>query len=160
MLVNLVLLLTFMTAAVQCQPNEWNCITPLKSTRGDVERILGQPGGNSKEKHAASYPTKWGKVFVLYSTGPCSVKPSHGWNVPELTVISMSVYPQPEPDFDISKINLNKFEKRPDPGSLSEVAYTNEEDGVSLTVNTWDQVVTRYHYFPESRYDYLKCKAD
>lgn len=160
MLFNLPLFLLFVTAAVQCQSNVWNGITPLKSTRADVEKILGQPTPNSRAKFAASYSTKWGKVSVLYSTGPCSVTPSHGWDVPELTVISLSVYPQPEPDFDESQINMKEFEKRPDPEILSSVAYTNKKDGVVISVNSWDKVVYGYHYFPESRYENLKCKSD
>lgn len=158
MLLKSVLFLCFAATAVQCQPNVWNGITPLKLTRAEIEKILGQPNHNSQEKFAATYSTKWGKVFVLYSTGLCSVKPSHGWNVPELTVIRMSVYPQPEPDFDESKINMKEFEKRPDPEILSEVTYTNKKDGVVITVNSWDQVVTGYHYFPESKYENLKCE--
>lgn len=160
MLLKLVLFFSLVTTAAQCQSNSWNGITLLKSNRADVEKILGQPNENSRGRFAASYTTKWGRVFVLYSTGPCFGKPSNGWDVPELTVISVSVYPQPEPDFDESKINLNEFEKRPDPSSLSEVAYTNVKAGVSITVNTWDQVITRYHYFPESKYSHLKCKTD
>lgn len=160
MLVNLAFFFSFLAAVVQCQSNVWNGITPLKSTRADVEKILGQPDKSNKEKHAASYSTKWGRVFVLYSTGPCSVKPSHGWDVPELTVIRVSVNPQPEPDFDESQINLNEFEKRPDPEILSSVSYTNEKDGIVITVNSWDKVVDRYSYFPESKFNHLKCKTE
>ena len=158
-LFTLVLFLSFVTPAYP-QDNSWNGITPLRSTRADVEKIFGKPDRNSVGTFTAMYQTSSGRVFVLYSTGACYLKPSHGWNVPALTVISMSVYPIPEPNFDESKIDKTKFVKRPDPEILSEVAYPNEKDGVSVSVNSWDQVMTRYHYFPESKYNNLKCKPD
>lgn len=158
-LITLVLFLSSVTPAYP-QDNAWNGVIPLKSTRADVEKIFGKPNTDSVGTFAATYQTASGRIFVLYSTGPCSLKPSHGWNVPALVVISMSVYPTPEPDFEESKIDNTKFVKRPDPEILSEVAYTNEKDGVSVTVNSWDQVITSYRYFPASKYNKLKCKED
>jgi hypothetical protein len=155
------LILIFLTAnvAAQGQPNAWKGIVPLKSTREDVEKILGPPITRSYQKHSGSYSTESGRVFVLFSTGPCSTKPNRGWDVPELTVISVSVTPQPEPDFDESQLDLKVFEKRPDPEILSLVAYTNSRDGVSISVNSWSKVVEAYHYFPEEEFDHLKCTA-
>lgn len=147
-----------MIVFVCCQSNVWNGIVPLKSTRADVEKILGAPGPGSVARHAASYNTKDGKVFVLYSTGPCGVEPSNGWNLPELTVISINVYPDPGPKITDLPIDERKFEKRPDPEILNLTSYTNEKDGISLTVDTWAGEVTRSGYYPESKYDHLKCE--
>jgi len=144
---------------VCCQSNVWNGIVPLKSTRADVEKLLGLPPQDNKGKDAAIYKTKDGKVFVLYSTGPCKIKPSRGWNVPESTVISVSVYPDAGPKFAELKLDIRKFEKRPDPEALNEIHYLDEIDGIGLTVDTAaDGEVTRFSYFPESKYNYLRCK--
>src|SRR5688500_5683266 len=142
MLLKLFLFLSFATS-VHCQANVWRSITPLKSTRVDVEKILGKPDPTSQGDFAATYTTRWGRVFVLYSTGACSIKPSNGWNIPEMTVISVSVYPEPEPDFNESQFTLKDFVKHPDPEILSSVVYTNAKQGVSIAVNSWDHFVTR-----------------
>jgi len=157
MLVKLALFLPFLATAVQCQSNVWNGITPLKSTRADVEKILGAPVPGSIAKHAAGYRTAAEEVSILYSAGPCSNKPGHGWNIPELRGIRVTVYPKSLPDFDESKIDLKEFVKHTGT-SLSGAAYMNERACFSIVINTWDKVITGYHYFPESKYNHLKCK--
>lgn len=157
---NVLILMLIFSSAVFCQSNNvWNGITPLKSTREDVEKILGKPEPLSVAKYAAGYKTKEGKVFVLYSTGMCDVNSAHGWNIPELTVISISFdpdYPNPYIFSDL-KIDRSKFERHPDPGSLHLVSYANEVDGIVLTVDTSDDTVRNFGYFPESKYNCLKC---
>ena len=143
-----------------CQSNIWNGIVPLRSTRSDVEKILGLPTPDSVAHHAADYKTKDGKVFILYSSGPCNTKPSNGWNVPELTVILISFYPNVAPKLRDLRLDLKKFEKRPDPEILNEIYYTDELNGISLTVDSGDpETVIGFRYFPESKYDYLKCSS-
>ena len=142
-----------------CQSNIWNDIVPLKSTRADVEKILGKPMPHSIAKHAASYNTKDGRVFVLYSTGLCNVNSEHGWDIPEFNVIRISVYPEVLPKFTDLQIDKNKFEKRPDPGAIDTFFYTNETDGISLTVDEKDEFVLDIRYFPEAKYNHLRCKA-
>lgn len=157
----LTLLILLLNGVTLCQlDNLWNGITPIKSTRADVEKILGKPESSSVAKHAAVYRTKDGEVFVLYSSGLCDVDSSHGWNLPELTVISISFnpdYPNPYKFSDL-KIDRSKFKKSHDPGSLHLVDYTNEADGIVLTVDITDDSVRSFGYFPASRYMYLMCK--
>lgn len=142
-----------------CQSNIWNDIVPLKSTRADVEKKLGKPMPHSIAKHAASYQTKDVRVFVLYSTGLCNVNSEHGWDISEFNVIRISVYPEVLPKFTDLKIDKNKFEKRPDPGAIDTFFYTNETDGISLTVDEKDEFVLDIGYFPEAKYNHLRCKA-
>ncbi|HTK38536.1 MAG TPA: hypothetical protein VL325_08590 [Pyrinomonadaceae bacterium] len=132
---------------------------PLKSTRADAEKILGPPTPDSVDRYAADYKTKDGKVFILYSSGPCNIKPSNGWNVPALTVIQISYYPSVAPKLKDLKLDWKKFEKRPDPEILNETHYTNEIGGISLTVDNGEpETVTSFSYFPESKFDYLRCR--
>lgn len=146
-----------LVAFVYCQTNVWNGIVPLKSTRADVEKILGKPTPDSVARYAADYKTKDGKVFVLYSTGPCKVEPSNGWNIPALTVISIHVYQDVGPNIADLKLDARKFAKGPDPEILNRMYYTNETDGISITVDTTDGEITRFSYFPKSKNDYLRC---
>jgi len=150
------ILLTF-TVFTCCETNTWNGIVPLKSTRADVEKILGTPLDYSRAKYAAAYNTKTARVSVIYSTGSCSVKPNNGWNVPELTVVSIFVEPNEKPKFSKIKIDESRFKRSEDPEVLGMVHYTNEKDGISLTVNSSEDTVASYSYFPKSKEDFLKC---
>lgn len=97
---------------------------------------------------------------MLYSTGPCNIKPSNGWNIPELTVIQLSFYPNVTPKLTDLTLDSTKFEKRRDPEILNLTYYTNETDGISLTVdNGVPETVISFSYFPESKYDHLMCNS-
>lgn len=147
----------FLATALFIQANSWHGIVPLHSTRADVEKILGPPTPGSKAPYAASYRTKNERVFVLYSTGPCDADPSHGWNAPIGTVVSISVEPDTKPKFADLKLDESKYEKRPDPKVLRFTYYTSEDDGISIEVDTDEGVVTTYRYSPMSKDYHLRC---
>src|SRR5215213_1897008 len=156
---NLTCLLAFMATVVIVHPqaNCWRGIVPLRSTRADVEKLLGQPVPESKALDAATYKTESERVFVLYSTGPCDVKPSNGWNVPRGTVISISVEPNVKPKFADLKLDASQYEKIRDPEVLDFTYYTNKKEGVSIEVNTSEGVVTTFRYSPMSEDHHLRC---
>src|SRR5262245_27884407 len=59
-----VLLLLFLVSPVGAK--EWRGITPLKSTRDDVERLLGKPN------QLGRYEIQNERVTFTYSEGPCN----------------------------------------------------------------------------------------
>jgi len=145
-------------ATISCpQANSWHGIVPLHSTRADVEKTLGPPTPDSKAPDAVDYRTKSERVFVLYSTGPCDVEPSHGWNVPRGTVISISVEPNIKPKFADLKLDESKYEKVRDPEVLFFTYYTSEEEGISIEVNTDEGVVSAFRYSATSKENNLRC---
>jgi hypothetical protein len=146
------------TSGLFGQANIWNCIVPLHSTRQEVEKRLGAPLQISKALHSAQYQTKTEKVFVLYSTGSCDKHPNNGWRVPEMTVISVHVYPLIETLVSDLKLDYRKFEKRADPEIGQLFYYTNEADGISVSVNGPEEHVSSVGYFPEGKDYQLKCK--
>ena len=139
------------------QNNSWHGIVPLRSTREEVEKILGPSSPESKGNDAAYYKTEKERVFVLYSNGPCDVQPSNGWDVPHDTVIQVSVDPKFKPKFAELNLDKKRFAKRPDPEVLDYTYYTDDEEGVSIEVNTTDGVVTAFRYSPSSRDKSLRC---
>jgi hypothetical protein len=151
-------LLVFL-AVIQPQANCWRGIAPLRSTRADVEKLLGRPVPESKALDAATYKTKSERVFVLYSTGACDVKPGNGWNVPRGTVISISVEPNVKPKLTDLKLDESKYDKARDPEVLFITYYTNEEEGISIEVNTEEGTVTTFRYSPMSKDNHLRCPA-
>ena len=152
-------LFMFLLSCVPQQTNCWRGIRPLRSTRADVEKILGIPTPDSKASDAAFYKTTSERVFILYSTGPCDTHPGYSWNAPRGTVIHVSVEPNTKPKFADIKLDESKFKKRPDPELLDYTSYTNEDEGISIEVNTIEGVVTAFNYWPTSKDDSLRCST-
>ena len=59
----------FSPILIFCQTQDWRKLIALKSTRGEVEKILGKP--KKYFDTYGSYETKEGKFSVWYSTGEC-----------------------------------------------------------------------------------------
>ena len=75
-----------------------------------------------------------------------------------MTVLNLSFYPDRPAKLSDLKIDLKEFERHIDPGSLSSASYTNDADGIVLTVDTSENTVIRFGFFPESRFNRLMCK--
>jgi hypothetical protein len=76
-------------------PSEgWRGIVPLRSTRADVERELGEPIDDLK----SLYDTGKERVSVFYQQVRCPTGgqegPQRGWDVPVGTVLRISVSPK------------------------------------------------------------------
>ena len=153
----LLYLLIFFSSTTHQQANSWHGIIPLRSTRADVEKLLGPPTPDSKALYAADYRTANERVFILYSTGPCEVEPSHGWNIPRSTVISISVEPNVKPKFTDLKLDESKYKKVRDPEIPQFVSYGNEKDGISIEVDMNEGVVNTFRYSPMSKDNHLLC---
>ena len=72
----------------QTEEKGWKRIMPLRSTKKDVEEILGSPKENNL------YETEKEKIIVWYSKGRCRRNKSSNWNVPKDTVLTFTVIPK------------------------------------------------------------------
>jgi hypothetical protein len=130
----------------------WHGIIPLHSTRKDVKRLLG----SNVDSDGIHYRSRIENAFINYSVGPCSkYKNKGGWNVPFDTVLSISVYPKIKPRFSEYKIDKERYKKEEDPESTNVLYYTDQEHGVSITVD--GGIVKAVDYIPAARDDYLRC---
>jgi hypothetical protein len=154
----LLLVISLLVASDCCDSNSWRGLTPLKTTRAQVEKVLGKPMPHSVNPHAASYETDAGRVSVLYSSGSCTSQDKSGWDVPELTIIDIKFYPKSPPDFAGLKIDLKNFEKSAQPGSIGIDEYSNYRDGIAITVDTDEGTATSFRYFPNQRDKSRICK--
>lgn len=128
---------------------KWRDIVLLKSTRADVERLLG-----SNEKSAGVvYELKDENVSVVYSSGLCTPEKPRGWNVPRDTVVSFAVAPRVKPRFADMKLNLHNFKRTEEPGNT--VHYSNKETGVSFDVEDGYLIITYYN--PPVKLSHLYC---
>lgn len=144
-------------SSVGVRGQEWRKIEPLRSTRADVERMLGKP---EKDWPTNSiYKFKNGNALIWYSSKPCE-GPSGGWRVPPGTVIQISFsYSDSQPRFSDLKLDRSKYERVSEGDYLDFMRYRNNEEGISYSVNEPKGLVSLVTYYPAARDDYLRCPA-
>lgn len=118
----------------------WKGLTPLHSTRGDVERVLGAPTEACTE--LCNYQTKTENVSVRYSDERCKPGEANPLNIPSNVVVSMTVYPEVKPALRDLRLNLKKFTKTKDPELQGHSIYTNTEQGVTYEVSDRNRVLS------------------
>lgn len=128
------------------QAKPWRGIVPLKSTRADVERLLGVPG-----KHGR-YQFDEERAYVNYAgAGPCH--PANGCLclVSEDIVISIRVELEVEMRFSTLNLDSKKYEKLISPQDPNLASYSNDEEGIIYTVDLKNDDVTAIEYLPTSK---------
>jgi hypothetical protein len=151
--ISLYCLISVLTLASQSEAKEWRGIVPLRSTRQDVERILGSPTRQTPAD--ANYDAGDVRVFVTFSEGDCNKWP-YGWDVPAGTVQEIHVYPTKV--LPLSEINL-------DPGKYREtldvhhrvLLYADEEEGFDIVSHESDRRVHIFSYYPPAKERHRQC---
>lgn len=126
---------------VDLHAKEWRGITPLKSTRADVERLFG------KENELKRYQFENERAYIYYSTEKCGMIDATDVTekcrclIPEGTVVSIHVTVEESRRFSSLKLNQREFQKEfVLPGMYD---YSNLNEGVRYTVDEGrDQIVT------------------
>src|SRR5262245_41465334 len=115
---------------------DWRGLSPLKSTRTDVERTLGRPDeiiGNETVTYC--FPDM--VVYFSFSSNPnCQQKlPYTSWNVTSDTVTGIYVTFRPGPRVADTGIDLTKYKKIEVGGDLlNHYAYWNADDSFAIEV--------------------------
>ncbi len=130
---------------------DWSGIVPLRSTRAEVERLLGPPGQSS----TSVYLTEGERISVTYAERPCD----HDWQVPPGTVISFFIHPKHPPVFADLKLDERKYEKRRDVHIETLYYYVNQAEGINYTVDTGKGVVTGVEYYPSAKENKRRCST-
>src|SRR5258708_6268781 len=81
----------------------WRGLTPLHSTRSDVESLLGRGAGEDGQ----AYYLPDVNVFFVYSSTGC--KSGEKWDIPQGTVLRIIVYPKPTPRWSDLKVDKSTF---------------------------------------------------
>lgn len=141
-------------------PSNWKGIIPLRSTRSDVEKILGQPRESQLGPHI--YENQTERVDVLYARGKCE-RGTGRWNVPAETVIQIQITPAKIlllEDISIDRIKYTSYRwSHPD----NWITYQNKQDGIwidtiDLGKNTEEVRVIKY--LPKASDHGLKCASE
>lgn len=134
------------------QHNGWKKITPLKTTRLEVEKILGH--SEKKDCNTCEYQTNKEKIIVEYSKSFCEGE-LKGWNVPSNTVLMFSVTPKKKQKF--SELKLNGDEILAFSSALRKY-YVDQKTGVVYWVNSLE-VIEEISYLPTEADNHLRCKG-
>ena len=136
----------------------WNNIYPLKSTRADVEKILGKCE-DSNSAWNCLYKMKEQNVYISYSIGE-SCEKGAVWNVSKGTVDEISIYLK---DGGIIlrnlKFDLKDFVEEEDYELPGLIHFTNENNGVSFEVRGGFAKTFRYGPTLEERKKFV-CSKD
>lgn len=144
-------------AAINITPAEgWRGLTPLRSTRADVERLLGSP--RELRGAAATYETESEKFLVFYSLGPCAN--GNEWNIPRGTVISFTVSPRAKLLIADLRLDEAKYRRVPSAHAQGVVHYYSKEGGVRVETSVLPgegEDITSITYEPSAEDGRLRC---
>jgi hypothetical protein len=154
----LITLYTVFCQQIQVQTDGWRGVVPLRSTRKDVERLLGPAYDATK----SLYKTGRENISVRYSEGPCVG--STGWKAPLDTVLDITITPRPYGKIRLTEIDIdrNKFKKTDHPELPGNYHLINEEAGITVYVQkdrvTGEDRLTGLNYKPAARDKNLRCE--
>ncbi len=138
------LVILFLSAVVS-HAEQWRGIIPLKSTRADVERLLGKPN------HSGRYQFENERADIEYATGSCNIADRCECFVSVDTVIEIYVELEVELSFSTLNIDKVKFEKKIFPEDPNLAIYSNDERGIIYAVSERDDEVTTIQYLPSAK---------
>jgi hypothetical protein len=144
-LASLVIAVTFVLPQ---HTTEWRGIVPLRSTRTQVEQILGP-----LNIQCQCYSTETEIIRVEYAQGACKgILP--GWNVPADTVLSVEVLPKKPLLFSDLNLRTEDFVKTADDTVTTH--YGNGESGFRYSVSSMGKVTSIWHG-PSVKDNHLRC---
>ena len=135
-------------AALLCSANilqakEWRGIVPLKSTRADVERLLGKPNDLGR------YQFENERAYIDYSS-TCNRINDCSCLIPKDTVIDIYVNLEIEFKFSDLRIDRTKYQKTKSAHLPGIVTYASDEEGIIYTVDDEDDEVMDITYLPKA----------
>jgi hypothetical protein len=138
-----------MACAGSVVAKDWRGIVPLKSTRADVERLLGKVSSSGYY----NLPNEF--ISFYFQQEPCDTFPEtlgFGWNVPPGTVTEIGIIPKGvhrKDEYQLAK------DSRVEDNGFGLVYYWDNDAG--LMVETYNGLVTLVDFFPKSSEEQLRC---
>ena len=129
---------------------EWHGIVPLKSTRADVERLLGKPN------ELGLYELNGEAASMIYSSGPCKglyrslEKANCRCLVPKDTVLSIYVEPRQPQKFSALGIARSKFTRTAIVSSADLFSYSDLNEGIVYTIDESKNEIRDIEFLPSS----------
>lgn len=132
------------SATANAEP--WKGIVPLKSTRSDVERLLGQPQPGPIKSYV-TYQLESEEVRVRYADKSlCTRTTDCECQVPDDTVLNVVVRLKTKPGFSSLGLDLSKFHPIVNPENSNNVAYSNSDAGIMYVISKREDLLLYVQY--------------
>lgn len=142
----LLFLLALCGVTVNAEP--WRGIVPLKSTRSDVERLLGKPLAGGINSYV-TYKLETEEVRVEYADQKLCSRPDRcNCRVPDDTVLHIVVRLKTIIRFSSLELDKSKFHPIVNPENANNVAYSNSDAGLMYVISKRDDLVLYVQYGP------------
>lgn len=155
----LIVFLLSMSVSAQSITNDWRGLIPLKSTRADVETLLGKP----KVGRTDIYETAEEVVTLWYSRGTCKQIKASVWNVPKDTILGILFSPKKSlPLSQFFSFPNPEFEREADIEMRDRFTYRNKDSSVTFHTEILPNGTEDISFiaFAPSKADYpLRCSA-
>lgn len=149
-----------LTVPIFCQNLEWVKLTPLKSNRKEVEKILGKP--TKYFPTFGIYQTNFGKFYVWYSQGGCKQKKEgQQWNIPSQKLTRIFLYTQTDLPLGSYVTNTNEYKKVKHPTNDNRTFYLSPNESLiyeTITTEKNTEFVNSIELQPTRDKKYLLCK--
>ena len=137
---------------------EWRKLIPLKSTRVEVEKILGKP--EKSFDSYAQYENSNGRIYVWYSLGGCEHKiGGRQWNVPRGLMTTLSVSVNERRPLTSYIPNVTDFRRTEMPHNRT--VYVSSDESLVLTTiraGNRNEFVSEFALDPTKEQEKLLCK--
>lgn len=136
---------------------KWRKIVLMRSTREDVEKLLGQ---SEYRGFDASYTVEDGMLSVTYYPFSHCAEPGADLNVPQWTVVELTYEPDNPQRLADLHLDLKRFRKKHESFDVPDlISYVNNKEGVDYTFQA-DNTLSSVRYFPGRRYDSFRCQKE
>jgi hypothetical protein len=154
----LIACLIFLGSAQIPSTTEWRGLSPLKSTRMDVERTLGPPDQNMDNERLTYRFPDMEVAFHFTSNPKCQQQlPYTSWNVTSDTLTGIDITIRPGPLVTDIGIDLTKYKKIEVGGDLLDRYVYLNADG-SFQIEVGNNYLAGYHYRPGTSHKDLRCE--
>lgn len=144
--IRLLLLALPLIISARANAEPWKGIVPLKSTRSDVERLLGKPLPGPVQSYVI-YQRESEEVRVRYADKSlCTRTTDCECNVPDDTVLKVVVRVKSKTSFSSLNLDLSKFHPIVNPENSNNVAYSNSDAGIMYVINKRDDLLLYVQY--------------
>jgi hypothetical protein len=154
-----------LSAVATASAKEWNGIVPLKSTRADVERLLGRGSSNSYRYGEEIVNIEYAQFPCGHQNPPGWPEAPPGWNVPRDTVVAIGVtFGMKTIAVASLSLDLSKFERVRGADDLPQDYYYNDKaNGFAIEIcdtgGPRGEIVRALLYLPTAKEEELfRCK--
>jgi hypothetical protein len=148
-----IIIIFFGFTTIYAQNNSFKGITPLYSTRADVENLFGKPQNSTQKKY--DYFVENQEISIVYNDGKCS----SGWNLEKDVVLAIYIVNKDfiGKIFDDLKLNEKKFYCSTDDAFFTR--WTNPIDGLQYYFSNVKAAYISQSYIPKTSDNILRCNG-